>query len=157
VGADFMDFELIYDISLDPADPAFALKGTTAADLLESPNLVLVRRVLDSVTGNVRPNSTQIIAEFVTNFEVSFVVDTNSGGIGPPTLSQSGSINSAPEEVRSVIIQLGIRNPLEDSTLEFAANSDRTRFEVNENQKGSARVRHLRMEVPVMNVARRNL
>jgi len=157
VGADFMDFEVMYNISLDPADPSFDLQGTTAANLLESPNLVLVRRILDSVTGNVRPNSTQVIAEFVTNFEVSFVVDTNSGGIGPPALSPSGSINSTPEQVRSVIVQLGIRNPLEDSTLEFAVNSDRTRFEVDENQKGSARVRHLRMEVPVMNVARRNL
>jgi Tfp pilus assembly protein PilW len=161
VGADFMDFELMYDIGLDPAHPAFALQGTTAADLLESPNLVLVRRVLDSVTGNVRPNSTQIIAEFVTNFEVSFVIDGNSGNpaLAPdldPT-SDATTINNAPQQVRSVIIQLGIRNPLEDSTLEFAANNDRTRFEVNENQKGSARVRHLRMEVPVMNVARRNL
>ncbi len=164
VGADFMDFEGMFYIDLDPANPSFALQGTTASDLLESPNLVLVRRVLDSVSGNVRPNSTQVIAEFVSNFEVSFLLDTNSGTTTAPAISApltgtsaQTTINANPEQVRSVIIDLGIRNPLEDPTLEFATNSELTRFEVNKDQKGSARVRHMRIEIPVMNVARRNL
>lgn len=161
VGADFMRFNGIFYIDLDPTNPATELDGTTAADLLESPNRVLVRRVLDSVTGNVRPNSTQVIAEFVTNFEVSFVIDANSGApASAPDLqvtTDHGLVNASPQQVRAVIIDLGIRNPLEDPTLEFATNTQRTRFEVNEDQKGSARVRHMRIEVPVMNVARRNL
>jgi hypothetical protein len=32
-----------------------------------------------------------------------------------------------------------------------------TRFEVDKDQHGSARVRQMRIEIPVMNVARRNL
>jgi len=57
-----------------------------------------------------------------------------------------------------VIIDLGIRNPLEDPAIDYASNTDAgTRFEVDDTQAGSARVRHMHIEIPVMNVARRNL
>ncbi len=165
VGADFMDFEGMFYIDLDPSNPSFNLQGITAADLLESPNLVLVRRVLDSTTGNVRPNSTQVVAEFVSNFQVSFLLDGNSGTTLAPDLSSipvtgsstEAAINDTPEQVRSVIIDLGIRNPMEDPAIAFAVNADGTRFEVDAAQKGSARVRHMRIEIPVLSVARRNL
>jgi len=166
VGADFMDFEGMFYIDLDPSNPSFNLQGTTAADLLESPNLVLVRRILDSTTGNVRANSTQVIAEFVSHFQVSFLLDTDSGTQLPPSLSSvpitgasaETTINANPQQVRSVIIDLGIRNPMEDPGIDYASNVDAgTRFEVDTAQKGSARVRQLRIEIPVMNVARRNL
>ena len=163
VGADFFDFDGMFYIDLDPTNPAFNLKNTTAADLRESPNIVLVRRILDSTTGNVRPLTTQVIAEFVSNFRVSFVLDDDSGTTNVPDLldpiSGSGAvnkINTEPQKVRSVIIDLGIRNPLEDPDFEKIAGGD-TRFQVDEDQKGAARVRNLRIEIPVMNVARRNL
>jgi hypothetical protein len=164
VGSDFMEFDGMFYIDLDPSNPSFALKNTTASDLLESPNVVLVRRVLNASTGNVLPNTTQVIAEFVSNFEVSFIVDTNSGNVGAPTLDlltrseATTEINGRPERVRSVIIDLGIRSPLEDPSIDYASNTDAgTRFEVNKDQTGSARVRKMRIEIPVMNVARRNL
>ena len=58
-----------------------------------------------------------------------------------------------------MIIELGIRNPLEDPSVEFMPilPDGGTRFEVNDSQKGAARVRNMRIEIPVMNVARRNL
>lgn len=163
VGSDFFDFDGMFYIDLDPTNPAFNLKNTTASDLRESPNLVLVRRILDSTTGNVRPNTTQVIAEFVTNFEVDFLVDNKASAGAAPVLNiedrTSGAendINAAPEKVRAVIIRLGIRNPLEDSAVEHLPDAG-TRFEVNASQKGAARVRNLEIEIPVMNVARRNL
>jgi prepilin-type N-terminal cleavage/methylation domain-containing protein len=169
VGADFMDFDGMFFIDLDPTHPSFDLQGTTASDLIESrtpsPNLALVRRVLDSTTGAVRLSSTQVIAEFVSNFQVSFLLDTSSGSTGAPSLSSTpitgsgaeGTINGSPQQVRSVIIDLGIRNPVEDPTIDYASNLDGgTRFEVDKDQQGSARVRHMRIEIPVMNVARRN-
>ena len=126
----------------------------------EAPNRVLVRRVLNSTTGNVLPSSTQIVAEFVSNFQVSFLIDGGSGG---PTASLTATsdettINDYPEQVRTVIIDLGIRSPMEDPAIPYSANTDAgTRFEVDDAQMGSARVRHMHIEVPVMNVARRNL
>ena len=165
VGSDFFDFDGMFYIDLDPTNPAFNLKNTTASDLRESPNRVLVRRILDSTTGNVRASTTQVIAEFVTNFQVSFVMDTNSGNPTAPSLSGNpitgtsaqAAVNANPEQVRSVIIELGIRNPLEDPDVEKLSADGGTRFEVDENQQGSARVRHMKIEIPVMNVARRNL
>ncbi len=44
--------------------------------LRETRNVMLVRRILDPATGNERANTTQVLAEFVSNFEVSFRVDT---------------------------------------------------------------------------------
>ena len=168
VGAGFMDFEGMFYIDLDPSNPAFALKDAGAGSLRESPNLVLVRRILDSTTGAVRPSSTQVIAQFVSHFRVSFLFDARSIPTGPPDFSSgqvtgtdatSGTtnVNERPERVRSVIIDLGIRNPLEDPGIDLIQSDAGTRFEVNKNQQGTARVRHMRIEVPVMNVARRNL
>lgn len=168
VGPDFMDFNGMFFIDLDPAHPSFNLKNTTASDLIESrtpsPNMVLVRRILDSTDQSVRLNSTQVIAEFVSNFEVSFILDTTSG-TGAPSLtseitgsSAEGPVNGSPQQVRSVIIKLGVRSPVEDPSIAYDATMDAgTRFEVDKDQKGSARVRQMRIEIPVMNVARRNL
>jgi prepilin-type N-terminal cleavage/methylation domain-containing protein len=168
---DFLKFDGIFfgDLS-DTDNPIHTVHALTEADLLEAPNRVLVRRILDAADGSVKANSTQIVAEFVTHFEVSFMIDANSGSTSsgtPPSLShQKGSsaesaVNGNPERVRSVIIDLGIRSPLEDPSLEYNGDVDAgvvpTRFEVNNSAKGSARVRHLRIEVPVMSIARRNL
>jgi prepilin-type N-terminal cleavage/methylation domain-containing protein len=167
VGADFMDFDGVFYIDLsDTSSPSYQIQNTSASDLLESPNRVLVRRVLDASTGNVRLSSTQVIAEFVSSFEVSFVIDTNSGSASAPVLQLvSGTAaetaisgtSGNPQQVRSVIIDLGIRSPLEDPDIPFIASDAGTRFEVNADQAGSARVRHMRIEIPVMELARRNL
>jgi len=162
VGSDFFDFDGMFYIDLDPTNPAFNLKNTTASDLRESPNRVLVRRVLDSTNGNVRPQTAQVIAEFVTNFEVDFLMDNKSNpGDAPqlavePRTTAENEVNQNPENVRAVIINLGIRNPLEDPNVEPLPDGG-TRFNVSNTQTGAARVRNIRIEIPVMNIARRNL
>ena len=165
VGADFMDFEGMFFIDLaDTASPAFQLKDA-GTSTFETPNRVLVRRALDSSDGTVRLNSTQVVAEFVSNFQVSFLLDTASGTASPTISatpltgsSDEGTINDNPQRVRSVIIDLGIRSPLEEPGIAFGSVADAgTRFEVDDIQTGSARVRHMRIEIPVMNIARRNL
>jgi prepilin-type N-terminal cleavage/methylation domain-containing protein len=159
VGAGFMDFSGMFYTDLSPSSPTFNIPDAGAGPF-EAPNRVLVRRVLNSTTGNVMPNSTQVVAEFVSNFQVSFLIDTTSGTT-TSTLSGTSdetTINSSPEQVRSVIIDLGIRSPMEDPAIPYSTNTDAgTRFDVNDTQMGSARVRHMHIEVPVMNVARRNL
>ncbi len=165
VGGDFMDMASVFFIGTDPNNPAANLASDGGVSTFELPNRVLVRRILDSSSGNVRLNSTQVIAEFVSNFQVSFVLDTGSG-TGSAAVSENShtgtrdeaTINANPQQVRSVIIELGIRNPLEDATVDYASVTDAgTRFEVDTAQAGSARVRKMRIEIPLMNVARRNL
>lgn len=164
VGADFMDWEGIFFIDTTPGNPAQQLVDAGASSF-EATNRVLVRRALDSSDGTVRLNSTQVVAEYVSNFQVSFLLDTGSGTL-TPTLSTDPltgtsaetTINDNPQQVRTVIIELGIRSPLEDPTLDYGSMTDAgTRFEVDDAQTGSARVRQMRIEIPVMNVARRNL
>jgi prepilin-type N-terminal cleavage/methylation domain-containing protein len=169
-GAEFFNFDGMFFIDLDPSSPSFNLKNTTANDLREAPNLILVRRILDANTGDVQPNTTQVVAEFVTNFRVSFLFDDQGGTTNPPSLSTapltgqdatSGTtdVNQNPENVRAIIIELGIRNPLEDPSVNFVQTDPRnpTRFDVDDAQRGSARVRNMRIEIPIMNIARRNL
>ena len=165
VGGDFMNMASVFFIGTDPNNPAANLASDGGVSTFELPNRVLVRRILDSSSGNVRLNSTQVIAEFVSNFQVSFVLDTGSG-TGSAAVSENShtgtrdeaTINANPQQVRSVIIELGIRNPLEDATVDYASMTDAgTRFEVDTAQAGSARVRKMRIEIPLMNVARRNL
>ena len=160
VGNDFFDFDGMFFIDLsDTSDIATQLRNADEDTFRESPNRILVRRILDSVTGNVRPQTTQVIAEFVTNFQVSFLIDNNSGtGLAPnlQATSDPNTINGSPQQVRSVVIDLGIRSPLEDPNVEPNPDGG-TRFNVSNAQKGAARVRNIRIEVPVMNVARRDL
>jgi len=158
VEAEFMDFSGLFSDSLLPSDPVYNIPA--AASTFETSNRVLIRRVLDAADGSPRHSSTQVIAEFVSNFQVSFLIDTTSG-TATPTLTASSNentINDNPEQVRSVIIDLGIRSPLEDPTIDTSWTPDGgTRFNVNATQTGAARVRNMRIEIPVMNVARRNL
>jgi len=158
-GAGFMDFSGMFSTTLSTSSPTYNIPGA-GGGMFEESNRVLVRRVLDAATGNVRFSSTQVIAEFVSNFQVSFLIDTTSG-TATPTLTASSNentINDDPQQVRSVIIDLGIRSPLEDPTIDTSWTPDGgTRFNVNDTQTGAARVRNMRIEIPVMNVARRNL
>lgn len=164
VGTDFFAFDGMFFIDTsDTSAIATQLRNTDEDTLRESPNRMLVRRILNASTGAVRQETTQVIAEFVTNFRVSFLVDTASGSGAPPNLQltrETSDINDDPQQVRSVIIELGVRNSMEDPSIEKLAVDGGTRFELDTNsqaQKGAARVRNIRIEVPVMNVARRNL
>jgi len=165
VGDNFMDFGELFYFDLEGTNPLITTDFENAGPeaLREKRNIVLVRRILDPADGTVRPNTTQVLAEFVSNFEVSFRLDRNSGQPLAPDIvdadeSDFTQINNNPQQVRSVVINLGIRSPLEDPSIPFSAvNAENTRFEVDDGEKGSARVRHIRIEVPVMSVARRNL
>ena len=156
-----MNFGAIFDVANTNASLVANFDSAGEEVLRETRNVMLVRRILDPATGNERPNTTQVLAEFVSNFEVSFRVDRRSGTNQPPlieTETDGTVINANPEQVRSVLISLGIRSPIEDPSIPFAAvTGANTRFEVNPDEKGSARVRHIRIEIPVMSVARRNL
>ena len=161
VGANFMNFGQLFYFDLEGTNPLITTDFENAGPeaLREKRNVMLVRRILNPADGTVRPNTTQVLAEFVSNFRVSFLIDRNSGTTTlAPDLVPETDINDIPEQVRSVIVDLGIRSPLEDPSIPYSAVTNaNTRFEVDANQKGSARVRHIRIEIPVMSVARRNL
>ena len=158
VGANFMALGELFDLGGTNAILASDFETAGEDSLREKRNVMLVRRILNPADGNPWPNTAQVLAEFVSNFEVSFLIDRNSGKTLAPDIVAETNINDIPEQVRSVLIDLGIRSPLEDPSIPYSAvTSANTRFEVDPDAKGSARVRHIRIEIPVMSVARRNL
>ena len=142
-----------------------------ATEALEGSNAVLVRREISTINQTLVSNRISIVAEYVVNFQVSFWVDTNSGNSGSPVLAlREGSaaetyINGGgtgggnPEHVRSVIIQLDVRTPFEDPDLPFSVPDGGMAhtFDVDDGIKGSSRIRQSRIEIPVPNIASRNL
>ena len=159
LGANFMDFGELFFFDLEGGNPAAAFESAGETDLREKDNVMLVRRILDPDSGNPMENTTQVIAEFVSNFGVTFLVDKDSGTTKPPRIEPETAINDDPQQVRAVVIDLGIRSALEEPSIPFdsTVSSLGTRFEVDDKQTGSARVRHIRIEIPVLSVARRNL
>jgi hypothetical protein len=158
LGANFMNLGLLFDLGGTNANLASDFESAGEDSLREKRNVMLVRRILNPADGEPWDNTTQVLAEFVSNFEVSFLIDQNSGTTLAPDIVAATDINDDPQQVRSVLIDLGIRSPLEDPSIPYSGvNSNNTRFEVDPDAKGSARVRHIRIEIPVMSVARRNL
>ena len=163
---DFMVLNGVFQGTTNPSAEAAAL---TADQLIESPNLVLIRRVLNAQNGNPLPGTTQILAEFVAHFAVDFVIDTTSGQIPSPQptafarlqgLPAEVQVNPNPQQVRTVIVTLGIRAPMEEPNVVFAAGpagQPPMTFEVDPAQRGAARVRTVSIEIPVTNVGWRNL
>lgn len=173
-GTDFMSMNRVFQADATAGHPWNDIAGNTAATLFEAPNLVLVRRMLDAQSGLPITGSTQVIAEFVTHFEVSFWVDQNSGtpwnpgsATGAPNLAlltgtaAETAINNFPERVRSVVITVGVRSPVEDPNLvkDVAANDLHrlTRFDVDPAARGSASVQQVRLEIPITHLGRKNL
>ena len=84
LGASFMNFGAIFDVANTNASLVSNFDSAGEEVLRETRNVMLVRRILDPATGNEWPNTTQVLAEFVSNFEVSFRVDRRSGTNQPP-------------------------------------------------------------------------
>ena len=133
---------------------------------------MLVRREISTVDQSLVSNRITVVAEFVTNFKVSFIADDNSGQVGLPpvltlyedtaaqTLINGGGVGGGnPERVRAVIVELDVRTTAEDPDLPFTIPDGgvATTFEVDEDVKGSSRIRHARIEIPVPNISSRNL
>jgi prepilin-type N-terminal cleavage/methylation domain-containing protein len=102
------------------------------------------------------------ILDFVVSFNLSFTMTDDTGPNQPDayimgnTVSDN-SVNQAPERIRAVTIDVAARLPFQDPTLPWSLNTCRGGrcFEVfhQEKQPGAARVRHMRAEVFVPNVA----
>ncbi len=165
----FMEFQGIWYLPTITEDP---LLPPPEASELEETNAVLVSRQLAPDTGAPVLFTTRVLAEWVADFRISFLIDTNSGTALPPNLELrdhttsptaeeviNGNPTPAPEQVRVVIVDLALRNPVEDPSLPFvsADGGALTRYEVDSTQKGSSRVRHAHIEIPMRNLAGRNL
>jgi prepilin-type N-terminal cleavage/methylation domain-containing protein len=142
--------------SLSALDSSSPLAGTSGP--------VLVRRELEfDGTPTVVTNSERVVAEYVANFDVDVISNTNLG-TGAPTLALQNDANAAtltganPHRVRSAVISLSVRTPAEDSRFPFVAGAPAlTRYELDPSVPGAARVRTSTIEVLLSNVASRDI
>lgn len=125
------------------------------------PSVLIRREVAFDPAATPVPNSERIVLDFVANFDVDIIADTNAAPGLPPNIvlmddfaTQALTLNN-PQQVRSVIIDLATRTADQDESFPFvprAANAPLTRYQVNPGRPGAARVRGLRAEVFLPNV-----
>jgi hypothetical protein len=114
------------------------------------------------------PGNTRAVLDYVVAFNVAFTMnggtapgdrDNYSAGL-PPTQLGANTVNSNPERIRAVGIDLAVRTPEQDPTMPWsqAGCANLRCFQVypssgNGARRGSARVRREHAEVFVPNVA----
>lgn len=151
------------------AGTAFAADPETAAARgLVGPQLV--REELD-FAGNAIAGTQRIVLEYVASISYSFVFDTQLTPGMPPTLVEATDaaaeaiFAARPEQVRSVIVTLAARTPEIDPRFAWVAEAagnlangvPPTRYRPNSDLPGAARVRSMRTEIFLTNVAARGM
>jgi prepilin-type N-terminal cleavage/methylation domain-containing protein len=143
--------------------PAGTLAEARAGGLLTGPMAQLVREEVlptDKTTafGN---NNTRAILDFVVGFNLEFTLTAATGAGNPDqyvidqTQTLPANVNNAVERVRSVIVDLAVRTPEQDPTFPWTAADclGQRCYRVFDDRPGAARVRRMRAEVFVPNIA----
>ncbi len=101
--------------------------------------------------------NTRVVLDFLVSFNLGFVVNT---GAGPADVYTAGNdtataatVNASPERVRAVTIELSARSPDDDRSLAPGTCANLRCFQVVAGRPAAARVRTLRAEVFVPNIA----
>jgi prepilin-type N-terminal cleavage/methylation domain-containing protein len=162
-----------------------AATGPNAAvdAVIKGNNIQLVREEIDPVnsTNPLDPTQSALMAntrrqtllDYVVHFDVDFVIDarTRSAGTPPclvryddglpsPNAAACANVGFAPERIRAAIVTLSARTPEQDPRfiwLARTAGQPLTRYQFNPALPGAARVRTLRAEILVPNVAQPGL
>lgn len=131
-------------------------------------NSVLVRREINLATGAPIAGTTRVVLEYVADLNYEFVFDDQPTPGNPPNLVRrdgaqsaallNGGLAAVPHRVRSVIVRLSARTAGEEPSFPFVAGGPAlTRYDVNPDVPGAARVRTLETEIFLPNLASRNL
>jgi len=148
----------------DAAGGITALNPGTLA-VLGNTGAVLVRRELTFANVLV-PNSERIVAEYVADFDVDLISNTQLGAGLPLALALQDDANAEtvstanPHLVRSAIISLSLRTSTEDQRFPYVARAvgaALTRYDINTAIVGAARVRTTNLEVLLPNVAMQDI
>jgi prepilin-type N-terminal cleavage/methylation domain-containing protein len=147
---------------------AGALDQARASGLLTGPMAQLFREEVlptDKVTpftypAGMPPNRRAIL-DFVVGFNLAFTLttDTGIGNADQYTINQTeqvpANVNNSLQRIRSVIVDLAVRTPEQDPTFPWTANNCALQqcYRVFDDRPGAARVRRMRAEVFVPNIA----
>lgn len=145
-----------YTVMDAQSDPTLAsLRRSTAVEGGVHPVLVRREIALDSLAPVA--NTERIVAEYVANFDVDFIMDDQTGTGGAPILTRYDDADAQaellptanPHHARVALVNLALRGPREDPR--FLAGG----YDIRTDAIGMARVRGLAAEVLIPNVANR--
>jgi hypothetical protein len=109
------------------------------------------------------PAPTRAVLDYVVGFNLAFTLNGAKVPLGPDNYTPSNStnndavVNVNTEKIRAVTIDLAVRGPLQDPSLPWtqAGCANMRCFQVS-GAPGAARVRRMRAEVFVPNIAYEN-
>jgi hypothetical protein len=137
------------------------------------PMAQLVRQEIDPVVANTTTplalteptnnayqyTNTRVVLDYLVSFNLGFVATTLNGPDAPDTYVPgtdnvaAAAVNTTPEVIRAVTVQLSARTPEQDTAFPFANCGNLRCYQVFTDRPGAARVRTLRAEVFVPNIA----
>lgn len=141
-----------------------------AAEALGDIPAVLVRRELEfsethCAPSTVRADTTEVILEYVANFDLGAMVDVSVPPALPvlnfetgallETRSSGTAITNGPHQFRSLILDLAARTPRSDTNFPWvtrAADAPLMRFQIRGGDVYAARVRSIRSEITLLNL-----
>ncbi len=137
------------------------------AQAVTGANTVLYRQELDPTTNTAIAGTLRPVLEYAIDFNLDFIVDTALPTAQPNLVRLDDAaavpnLQNSPWQVRSVLVSLAARTPEQDIRFPWPeawaggrpADQPLNRYLVFPNQPGAARVRQLRTEVHVPNLAR---
>jgi hypothetical protein len=152
------------------AAPNAAITGNDVQLIRSELNPVLTANPLNPAQAPVLLNTPRVLLDFVVNFDVDFVIDARNRLVAnaPPCLELfndgvavtppgCAAVGWSPERVRTMIVTLSARTPEQDARFTWlapvAGQTLISRYQFVNNRPGAARVRTLRAEILVPNLA----
>ncbi len=123
-------------------------------------NSVLIRREV-SFDGTPVANSERVVLEYVANFDIDIIADTQLNPGAPPTLvrmndaAATALLAANPHRVRSLQLDVAARTAEQSDRFPFVARvvgAPLTRYQVQPSLPGAARVRGVNAEVFLPNI-----
>ena len=105
------------------------------------------------------PGANSVVLDYATMFNLVFLGNGNPGENLPDTVNRMVPMDpmdpaTGPQQVRSVIVEMATRSPVQDPHYLWDPSDPVTRFLVfGDGRPGAARVRYARAEVFVPNLA----
>ena len=145
------------------------LGRVTGEDFLGETNPQLIRHEIAFNDNSWLPGTERVVLEYVANFDVRFMIDTAANPGAAPNLvevaegqaqNQMG-FGRRPNRARSAIVDVSVRTPEQDPNYLWPfpgarpANAPLTHYRVNGALPGAARVRTVRTEILLPNIANR--
>lgn len=165
-----IEYTVLSGAELTSAGLTHLVPTHASADALGDIPAVLVRREVNfsenhCAPSTVRPDSTEVILEYVANFDLAAMVDVAvppalpilnfERGVRVQDRSAGSASNLGPHQFRSLVLELAARTPRSDRNFPWIAriaDAPLMRFQIRADDTHAARVRSIHSEITLLNL-----